>query len=184
MGRPTERDFYYEALRLNDSKDVGVAKKWWKVFTEVIKRNLYYGQYCYLPELGYFDCRHVEEYIQEQTDPKTGGKVHYLQPERYVPVWHNADDFINDINGRAVTQAARKRAKNHVLSQRDYERMMRMQRLEEENNVLKEIIAVENEHKAQRARGGFSALLAKKSNEKNGEQDDVPTENETGNGES
>ncbi len=182
MGRPNEKEFYLEALRLNDSKDVAVAKKWWGVFCEVIKRNLYYGQYCNLPGLGHFDCRHVDEYIQEQTDPKTGGKVHYLQPERYVPVWHNADDFINDINGRAVTIAARRRAKNNILSQRDYERMRRMQQLEEENNVLKKMI--EASQKAHKESGAFEALLAKKLNGKNGEQDDVPTENETGDGES
>ena len=182
MGRPKENEFYLEALRLNDSKDVGVAKKWWKVFAEVIKRNLYYGQYCYLPELGYFDCREVKEHIQEQTDPKTGGKIYYLQPQRYVPVWHNGDDFINDINGRAVTKSARRRAKNNIMSQRDYARMARMQQLEEENDALKKMI--EASQKAYKESGAFEALLAKKLNGKNGEQDDVLTEDETGDGES
>ena len=33
MGSPNEKEFYLEALRLNDSKDVAVAKKWWGVFS-------------------------------------------------------------------------------------------------------------------------------------------------------
>ena len=57
-----------------------------------------------------------------------------------------------------------------------------MQQLEEENNVLKKMI--EASQKAYKESGAFEALLAKKLKGKNGEQDDVPTENETGDGES
>lgn len=130
MGRCSDKEFLYEAMRLIDAKDINTARKWWGAFSEVIKRQLYFSQKAELPGLGKFKCRQVDEAIQHQRDPKTGKMIEYYQPARVVPVWINADDFINDVNGRAVTKMARRRAKDNIITQRDYQRMARQELLD------------------------------------------------------
>lgn len=137
MGRPTDKEFLYEAMRLIDAKDICTARKWWGAFSEVVKRQLYFSQKAELPGLGKFKCRQVDETVQHQRDPKTGQMIEYYQPARIVPVWINDDNFINDVNGRAVTKQARRRAKDNIITQRDYQRMARQELLDamEKNEI-------------------------------------------------
>lgn len=120
----TDKEFYKEACRFCDAKNLGTATKWWEAFCEVIIRRLYFDKTVRLPLLGNFGLREIGESIQVQKDGK-GKEIVYRVPAREVPVFYPSSEFIDDVNMTGVTKAYRRRLKMGNLTQRDYERQAR-----------------------------------------------------------
>lgn len=151
----TDKEFYEEILRFADSTSITSAKKWYAAVVEVIVRNIYFTNKCNLPLLGKFSVRKVEEKLQTQT-AKNGKMVTYVIPERIVPVFTPSDGFIDDVNMKGVTKEYRKRLKNNALTQRDYNRLLLSQDLE--NQGRKEV----TEEKKAEVQSRFRQLLLEK----------------------
>lgn len=157
------KDFYLRVGRITGTQEKTV-KEWWSAFYEQILSILYVTGKCTLPGIGTFVLVAKEEQVQEQTDSQ--GVTHlYIVPARDYPIFYPEDDFINDVNMQGVTKSYRKRLKRGALTQRDY---LRIQRAEKMN-----ISPVETARKIeQECKANFSKTLEKKKaesekNEKN-----------------
>lgn len=126
-----EENFYIGVRRFMSKADLDEIKEFWHAFNEYLIREIYRKDYCYLPYIGEMKSRKVESYVQKQKAP-SGKMVSYVVPSRIAPVFFPSDDFIDDVNGEAVTKSYRKREKSGYLSQRDYERMCRTHQMERE----------------------------------------------------
>ncbi len=140
----TNKEFYKQSCRWADVTSIQTAAKWWSAFAEVIIRELYYNGTCRLPLLGTFSTRTVGEALQKQIGPE-GKPVIYRVPERQVPIFTPADDFINDINCQGVTKAYRKRLKSGTLTQRDWERQIRAESMNVSGTLSEERIEASKE---------------------------------------
>lgn len=124
-----DRDFYEGVNRLLDRTNVSKTEKEWKAFVEYIVRAIYNTNTCYVPYLGNFKVRKIEERIQHQKTP-SGKPIDCIVPARIVPVFFAQSEFIDDVNGHGVTKEYRRRLKNNALTTRDYERLLRTEQLE------------------------------------------------------
>lgn len=104
------------------------ARTWWESFYEVIVRELYTSGMVYLPKIGYFTLKHIDEQVQKQKNPE-GGFKYYVVPERDKPVFTPDDDFINDVNMTGVTKSYRRRLNYDGLTLRDKEREKRAKQI-------------------------------------------------------
>lgn len=149
----TDKEFFKEACRFADVKNISTASKWWEAFSEVIIRHLYFDGTCRVPNLGTFNTRTVSEQVQIQKGSDGKQKI-YQVPERQVPVFYPHDNMIDDINMTGVTKAYRKRMKAGALTQRDYARQIRAESLGVSGSLSKE--RIENSKKE------FQELLEEK----------------------
>ena len=131
----TSKEFYLDACRFADSKSTATAKKWWQAFVEVIVRQLYFNNSCYVPYLGMFGLKYLPQQTQTQKAPDGDGVVVYEVPERNIPIFSPNDSFVNDVNMIGVTKAFRKRQKKNKLTQRDYLRQQRAEMLGVEGSL-------------------------------------------------
>ena len=127
MRRTDANEFYDLAAKLVDSKREK-TKLWWRIFFEIIVRELYTSGVVYLPMIGYMRLEHVEGGIQKQVDSK--GFVHWYDvPDKDKPVFLPEEDFVNDINMKGVTKGYRQREKMNKFTLRDRERQRRLQEI-------------------------------------------------------
>lgn len=131
----TSKEFYLDACRFADSKSTVTAKKWWQAFVEVIVRQLYFNNSCYVPYLGMFGLKYLPQQTQTQKAPDGDGVVVYEVPERNIPIFSPNDSFVNDVNMIGVTKAFRKRQKKNKLTQRDHLRQQRAEMLGAEGSL-------------------------------------------------
>lgn len=150
----TDKEFFIQACRWADAKNIKTASAWWDAFVEVIVREMFYTGACKLPNLGVLSCRQIAESLQVQKGPN-GEEMVYRVPERYVPSIFVPDDgFINDVNMQGITKAYRRRLKAGQLTQRDWERQMRADALNVEGALSKPQI--------EKAQEEFKELLKEK----------------------
>lgn len=124
----TDKEFYAGVARFLDVKPATIKKYWEDGFNEFIIRELYFRGTCRLPHLGTFVLTHEPESAQVQKDAE-GKEVTYYVPERDKPKFIPHDDMINDVNMQGVTKKYRKRMKAGQLTQRDYIRQQRADKL-------------------------------------------------------
>lgn len=137
--KQTDKEFYATVARLLNVTPATVKKYWVEGFYEAFVRELYLKGGCRLPLMGNFSLKQIAESFQEQTSP-SGEKVVYRVPERDIPTYQPSDDVINDCNMMGVTKAYRKRVKAGKLTQRDYQRQIRAERLGVYGSLSKERI--------------------------------------------
>lgn len=169
----TQRDcnFYSGVNRLCDKLSQRTVEKVWKAVAEYIVRAIYNTNTCYVPYLGTFNVRKIEESIQHQKTP-SGRIVEYIVPARIVPVFIPENPFIDDVNGHGVTKEYRKRLKNNALTARDYERLMRTEQIESPD------VYQRSEDDLERARDDFKKMLdAKVQREAQKRQNKISKEN-------
>lgn len=150
------KDFYTRVARSRGMNEKSV-REWWSAFYEQIITMLFITGRCVLPDIGTFVLVEKEEQVQKQTD--ADGEEHlYIVPARSYPVFYVDDDFINDINMTGVTKSYRKRLRKGTLTQRDYLRIQRAEKMQ----VSEVDIARKNEEKAKM---DFEKLLKEKKKE-------------------
>ena len=137
--KQTDKEFYTTFARLLNVTPATVKRYWVEGFYEAFVRELYLKGGCRLPLMGNFSLKHISESYQEQKNID-GKQVVYRVPERDVPYYIPSDNVINDCNMMGVTKAYRKRAKAGKLTQRDYQRQIRAERLGVYGSLSKERI--------------------------------------------
>lgn len=163
----TDKEFYMGCARLVDSTAATIKKYWLEVFVEYIIRTLYYRGSIRLPHLGTFSLKHMAETISVQTGPD-GEQVTYRVPERDVPYFTPHDDMINDINMQGVTKLYRKRAKREELTEWDFRRKKRAEKLGVFGSISQE--------RANASRAEFQEKLKQRKAEHVGQQEDEDDE--------
>lgn len=123
----TPKEFYTQIAKWMDVKQVATAQKWWEAILEVIVRECFYNEKCYVPNLGNFTLTYQEEYVQKQIHGNE--EKFYKVPGHYSVNFSPCDAFINDVNGQGITKAYRKRLKKKELTQRDIERQIRFEQM-------------------------------------------------------
>lgn len=149
----TDKEFYMGVARF-----LGVtyqtAKKYWEDgFNEFIVRELYFKGSCRIPHLGTFALKHMAEGFSNQKD-ENGNDVVYKILERDIPYFTPHDTFVNDVNMQGVTKKYRKRLKKGQLTQRDYERQIRAEKIGAFGSMSAERI--------EKSKENFQELLKKK----------------------
>lgn len=150
----TDKEFFTQACRWADAKNLKTAANWWDAFVEVIVREIFYTGTCRLPNIGTIHCKIIAESLQVQKTPQ-GREVVYRVPERMLPnIFVPEDHFVNDVNMQGITKQFRKRLKKGMLTQRDWERQARAESLNIEGSLSKERI--------EKAQAEFKELLENK----------------------
>lgn len=130
------KEFYSEACKFMNKKDLNLAAEWWESFVEVIIRRMYFDSICECPYLGKFEVRNSCFRIKSQDtlDKERQEFMHYKTQTKVIPAFFPSDNFINDVNMSGVTREYKKRSKRHKLSHRDYLRMTRSEMLASNSN--------------------------------------------------
>lgn len=122
-----EEEFFNLCARMGNISSIQV-KRQWKIFLEVIIRELYTSGMVRLPYMGYLTLSHHGKKMEKIVD-KDGVVSWFNIPERDTPIYKPDDDFINDINMIGVTKSYQNRMRMGELTPRDKERERRAKEL-------------------------------------------------------
>lgn len=155
------KDFYSRVAR-NRNAGEKTVKEWWLSFYDQILTLLFVTGKCTLPMIGTIVLVEKEEQVQKQVD--ANGEEHlYIVPARSYPILYVEDDFVNDVNMQGVTKSYRKRLRRGALTQRDYLRIQRAERME--------VSPVEVSRRTEQiSKDKFAKTLEKKKEEMNGKE--------------
>lgn len=150
------KDFFHRVSRNRDTQEKTV-REWWNSFYDQAVTLLFLTGKCVLPGIGTLTLVEKDEQVQRQVD--SDGIEHlYVVPARDYPIFCPEDDFINDVNMQGVTKKYRKRLKSNSLTQRDYLRIQRAEKM----NVSPVDVARKKENACKE---DFSKRLEKKKKE-------------------